>query len=242
MKYLLVLLLATAACSKRTDVATVVAVDGTNGKDGHSVVSVYNESSELECSNGGQRLDLYLDMDYSLSVTDGDMFMNSLVTCNGANGLNGAQGSQGEIGPQGLIGATGPRGLRGPRGYQGFPGQPGAVGPQGLDGVAGATGPQGIPGVAGPVGPQGATGPQGIQGPAGSSGATIVLYAQTTCTRIGSTNRYLKVQGNNVQFFSSSNCSSSSKLAEVSQGESFWVTGNMLAVYDDCSVRVITFN
>lgn len=240
MRYLLmILLLLIVACDKRTDQATVTAVDG---KNGHSVVSVYNESSELECSNGGQRLDLYLDLDDSLSVTEGDTFMNSLVTCNGLNGLNGAQGPQGEPGPQGLIGETGPQGLTGPRGYQGFPGLPGAIGPRGLPGVAGSTGPQGLPGVAGPVGPQGAQGPQGIQGPAGSSGATIVLYAQTSCTRIGSTNRYLKVQGNNVQFFSSSNCSSNSKLAEVSQGESFWVTGNMLAVYDDCSVRVITFN
>jgi hypothetical protein len=238
-KALLVLLLVVAACNKRTEEATVTAIDG---KNGHSVVSVYNESSELECSNGGQRLDLYLDLDDSISVTEGDMFMNSLVTCNGLNGLNGAQGPQGEPGPQGLIGETGPQGLTGPRGYQGFPGLPGAIGPRGLPGVTGSTGPQGLPGVAGPVGPQGAQGPQGIQGPAGSSGATIVLYSQTSCTRIGSTNRYLKVQGNNVQFFSSSNCSSNSKLAEVSQGESFWVTGNMLAVYDDCSVRVITFN
>lgn len=223
-------------CDKRTDQATVTAVDG------HSVVSVYNESSEFECSNGGQRLDLYLDIDYSLSVTEGDRYMNSLITCNGNNGLNGEIGPQGEQGPQGLIGETGPMGLTGPQGLQGFPGVPGAIGPQGLPGVAGSTGPQGIPGIAGPVGPQGPQGPQGIQGPAGNSGATIVLYSQTNCTRIGSTNRYLKVQGNNVQFFSNSNCSGSSKLAEVSQGESFWITGNMLAVYDDCSVRVITFN
>ena len=226
-KFMILISLVLIACSKTTDVATVT---GNDGKNGYSIVSMYNEPSGLECSNGGQRLDLYLDTDYSLSVSEGDIYTNSLVVCNGLNGLNGEQGPQGEMGPQGLIGATGPQGLMGPQGLQGQPGTPGAIGPQG---------PQGLPG---PVGPQGPQGPQGIQGPAGSSGATITLYASTSCTRITGTNRYVRVQGNNVQFFSTSNCQGSSKLAEVSQGESFWVTANMLAVYDDCSVRVITFN
>lgn len=236
MKKLLFITLTLLACTKRTDQVSLTATDGlnghdgTNGRDGHSVVSMYNETSELECKAGGQRLDLYLDMDYSLSVSENDLYMNSLVVCNGVNGLNGEQGPQGEMGPQGLIGATGPQGLMGPQGLQG------------PKGATGAIGPQGVPGVMGPVGPQGPAGPQGMQGPAGSSGATIKLYASTSCTLVTGSNRYVKVQGQNVQFFSSSNCHSSTKLAEVSQGESFWVTGNILAVYDDCSVRVITFN
>lgn len=245
MKKLLFLGLVFVACNKKTNVATVTAVDGTDGSNGHSVVSMYNESSELECQNNGQRLDLYLDLDDSLSVSEGDQYMNSLVTCNGVNGLNGvagqngndgqdgqdgAQGQTGEQGPQGLIGATGPQGLMGPQGLQGMSGLPGMIGPQG------------VPGNAGPVGPQGLQGPQGIQGPAGSSGATITLYAQTSCTKITGSTRYMKVVGQNVQFFSSNSCHSSTKLAEVSQGESFWVSGNILAVYDDSSVRVIIFN
>lgn len=241
---LLILAVVVIACDKRTDVATVTANDGKDGKNGHSIVSMYNKSSELECLNDGQRLDLYLDIDDSLSVTEGDLYMNSLVTCNGLNGLNGidgvngqdgetgAQGPQGEPGPQGLVGATGPQGLAGPQGLQGIPGLPGAIGPQG------------VPGRPGPMGPQGPQGPQGIQGPAGSPGTTvtITLYSSNSCTKITGTNRYVRVQGNNVQFFTSSSCHSSTKLAEVSQGESFWVTGNVLAVYDDCSVRVLTFN
>lgn len=256
----IITLLVLVACNKRTDQITITGKDGTNGHggtnglNGKSIVSTYNESSELECQSGGQRLDLYLDMDYSLSVTEGDQYMNSLTVCNGSNGLSGIdgvsgtdgengedgvngedgeqgiQGPVGEMGPQGLIGLVGPQGLAGPQGLQGVQGTPGAIGPQGISGLPG------------PTGSQGATGPQGIQGPIGSSGTTIKLYASSSCTLITGTTRYVKVQGSNVQFFSSSNCASNTKLAEMSQGESFWVTGNVLAVYDDSSVRVITFN
>lgn len=256
MKYTFILLIAflIVACSKTTDVATLKANDGTNGHDGtdgrngYSVVSMQDKASALECETDGQRLDLYLDLDYSLTVSEGDRYMNSLVVCdgnNGINGIDGVNGQNGEDGQNGLDGAEGPEGQQGPQGLIGAAGPQGLMGPQGLQGPVGSPGligPQGVAGLTGPRGPQGAQGPQGIQGPVGSSGATITHYAQTSCTKITGSNTYMKVQGQNVQFFSSNTCKSSTKLSEVSQGESFWVTGTMLAVYDDSSVRVINFN
>jgi hypothetical protein len=69
--------------------------DGTNGANGHSLVSQFISASELECSTGGTRLDIYLDLDDNLSLNEEDLYQGSLVACNGANGLNGVQGLQG---------------------------------------------------------------------------------------------------------------------------------------------------
>lgn len=226
-KVLLVLLiLVIAACTKRTDQITVT---GTDGRDGYSVVSEFAQSSELECQTSGTRLDMYLDLDRNLMASDGDQYLNSIIACNGASGINGLDGTNGTDGEDG---AQGPQGEMGPQGLQGF------VGP---------AGPDGSPGVQGPVGPTGSQGPQGLQGVPGTNGAssvTIALYSSNSCTKItgSSPSVYVKVQGSNVQFFNSSSCHSSTKLAEVSQGESFWVSSRMLAIYDDESVRVITFN
>lgn len=107
---------------------------GPMGPNGYSLVSVYNSASALECANGGSRLDIYLDLDQSLSATSSDSYQSSLIACNGANGAQGvqgvpgAQGPQGEIGPQGVAGVQGPVGPAGPQGPQG---ETGAQGPAG---------------------------------------------------------------------------------------------------------------
>ncbi len=107
---------------------------GNSGMNGHSLVSEYTESCQLECSNGGTRLDLYLDMDDSLSVSEGDLYSNSLVVCNGSDGLNGQSGIAGEMGPQG---EAGPQGLQGESGEQGSQGPQGEAGPSGPQGESG---------------------------------------------------------------------------------------------------------
>jgi Collagen triple helix repeat (20 copies) len=218
-KALLTLLAITLiACDKRTQQITVTA------EDGYSVVSEYADSSELECESGGTRLDLYLDLDRSLSASSGDKYLNSLVACNGANGLDGLNGQDGKDGSNGLAGEQGPQGLQG------------EVGPQG---------PQGLPGLQGPVGPVGPQGPQGLSGVPGtngSSGATIVSYSSSSCTLISGTASYVKVGNNNSSIYSSSSCHSNTKIAEVSQGESYWVSNNSLAIHNSNSMRVITFN
>lgn len=107
-------------------------VPGQNGSDGHSIVSKNEIPSEIECSNGGNRLDLYLDMDDSLTVSELDIYEGSMIACNGSNGLQGLQGipgqpgPQGDIGPQGVIGQTGAQGLQGQTGDQGPTGPSGS--------------------------------------------------------------------------------------------------------------------
>lgn len=217
-KFLLACILVLAGCAK--DESVIATITANDGKNGHSIVSSYNSASELECEGSdGYRLDMYIDLDDSLTASEGDKFSNSLVVCNGQNGLNGENG------------------LQGPQGEQG------EQGPQGLQGLAGPQGEPGAQGSPGPTGPQGPQGPQGIQGPAGSSGATIVSYSSNSCTKISGTSTYVKPTGSsNFGLYSSSSCHSSSKFAEVSQGESYWVSGTSLAIWEDDSLRVITFN
>ena len=216
-KMFIVGLLALAACSPKRELVDIISgKDGAPGANGHSIVSVYKSASEVECSSGGSRLDMYLDLDDSLSATDADSYTNSLVVCNGSNGLNGSHGVAGAQGPQGVAGAVGPQG------------------------PAGAPGLNGAPGVQGPVGPQGPQGPQGLQGSPGSS-ATIAVYSSSSCTLIAGTSTYVKPNGSNFKMYSNSSCSGSS-VAEVSQGESYWVASNMLAVWASGQLRVITFN
>lgn len=182
------ILAAVTACSVDKEVVQVLR--GADGKNGHSLVSQYVEVNTCECDEqGGTRLDIYLDIDDSLSISEGDLFQNSLIACNGRNGLQGiqglpgVQGVQGEQGPQGIPGEAGPQGIAGEQGVQGLPG------PQGLTGETGATGATGSQGVAGPQGPAGATGPQGAmgpQGPQGPAGAILQNYvlSESSCTDI----------------------------------------------------------
>jgi len=248
MKKYVILLAILGGCSDNTTLKLVQGPAGTNGIDGtnganglngsngHSLVSEYVET-DLECETNGQRLDIYLDLDDSLSVSEGDIFMNSLIVCNGTNGLNGLNGADGQTGPQGLPGHIGPQGLMGATGPQGIQG---AVGPQGAQGVQGPSGPAGSPGAPGTQGPQG---PQGLTGAAGSSGATITIYTSASCALITGTTFYTKPNGTNTELFSSSLCSGSSKVTEIGDGDSFWVSNNKLAIDDaNSGIKVITFN
>lgn len=123
-----------AGCSIRPEVVQILK--GDPGANGHSLVSEYGDSESLECRGGGSRLDIYVDLDDTLSVTEGDLFQGSLIACNGANGLDGAQGIPGTPGPQGVAGPQGLPGL-------GLPGPAGPPGPQGPQGATGAQGPAG---------------------------------------------------------------------------------------------------
>jgi hypothetical protein len=189
---------------------------GLPGANGHSLVSQYVEPSALLCPTGGSELDIFMDTDDSLSVSEEDVFLNSIVACNGSNGLNGSDGLNGTDGGQGVPGAQGPQGEAGPQGT------PGA---------------QGLPG---PIGPEGDQGPQGIQGPAGPSGASITVYSSNSCTLIAGTSFYVK----SGDLYTSSSCSSASKVIDMNDSNSsFWVGTRVLALYAGSStMRVITFN
>lgn len=143
MKKLILFLTLIVSCDSTTVqiISGQNGADGQNGANGHSLVSETNEASGCECGEaGGQRLDIYVDLDDSLSASEGDVYQGSLVACNGSNGLNGEQGQTGEQGPPGVAGPQGEPGV-------GIPGPTGPTGP---------TGPQGTPGAQGPAG-EGAT-------------------------------------------------------------------------------------
>lgn len=228
----LALLVGLAACggvNKNVYVHGLKGDKGDTGANGHSLVSEFLklDSESEECLDGGTRLDIFLDADDNLEVSEGDTYTGSLVACNGANGLNGATGATGAQGPQGMIG---------PQGLQGIQGAVGPQGPQGIAGPAGPVGPQG------PQGIQGAQGLQGIQGPAGQNAtASITAYTSTSCTSITGTSYFVKA-GSNASIYTASNCHSSSKVEELNDGHSFWVSSNMLAVDNNGCVRVIKFN
>ena len=101
----IIALLLLVSCGKQTKQITL---EGKDGKNGHSLVSMYNETSELECQNGGMRLDVYLDLNDDLMASEGDSYSNSLVACNGENGMNGEDGEQGL---KGEVGQAGPQGI-----------------------------------------------------------------------------------------------------------------------------------
>lgn len=223
---------------------------GPIGPNGHSLVSESVSASGCECDqNGGSRLDIYLDLDDSLSVSEGDLFQSSLVACNGRNGLNGtngADGAPGLPGVQGPQGEQGPQGLpgeQGPQGVAGADGSNGADGAQGIAGPAGAVGPQGPQGVAGPVGPAGPQGPQGTagaQGPAGA-GATIQNYnVSSSCLSIGD-GLYAKESGSAVKIYSNSSCTTNVAAINNEQ-DSVWITATRLGFKVSGDLRVIKFN
>jgi hypothetical protein len=251
-KLVLVLtLLGVIGCAPRKEVVDVInGKDGNNGRDGangHSIVSAYSESSELECANGGTRLDLFVDMDDSLSASEGDVYQSSLVACNGLNGLNGIDGLDGTDGKDGIDGQDGADGRdgrdgedgeRGERGEQGRQGVAGATGPQG---AIGPQGPAGATGSQGPVGPQGPQGPQGLQGPAGSSGATIIA-SSSTCTQLDG-NYYTK--NNTLYLEDDSNLcdGNNDKVSLNSSGDSMWIATRKLVIKDGAgNLRMINFN
>lgn len=189
--------------------------DGQDGANGHSLVSRFHSASWFECFfTGGTRLDIYIDMDDSLTLTHGDRYQNSLIACNGRDGEDGRDGRDGKPGPQGVAGAVGPQGEPGEQGEQGEPG---------------------------PTGPQGE---QGLPGPQGEgTSVSIVSYTSSSCALIAGTSRYTKPSGSNSGIYTNNSCHSSSKEFELSQGDSFWVSADKLAVkLGTTGIRVISFN
>jgi hypothetical protein len=202
-------------------------VPGVAGANGHSLVSETVEASGCECDwQGGTRLDIYMDMDDSLSLTEGDTFQSSLVACNGMNGLNGQDGLPGATGAQGIPGATGPEGIAGP---------------------AGEVGPEGAQGLVGPVGPMGPAGPQGLtgaQGPAGS-GATLQAFTLgSSCLSVGG-GLYAKKSGDTAKIYDDNDCDSNDFVTTVGEQASYWLSSTRLAFVDASSgvvLRVLNFN
>lgn len=207
-------LLVVASCAPKQELVDVISGnDGKDGANGHSIVSQYNQPSECECPNGGSRLDLYLDLDDSLSATEGDLYQASIVACNGANGAQGLQGEQGQPGPQGEPGES-------------------IAGPQGEPGAQGEPGPAGV-GIPGPQGPKGDSG----------SGATILSYTSSSCTYIGNgyygkskSNSYEIFDDNDCH-------SSDKVIELNDANSSFWLSSDKLATFSSPNdLRVIYFN
>ena len=228
MKKLLLLTVLAIGCTQREQITLIpgptgpTGTSGTNGQDGengHSLVSSYSSASELECATGGNRLDIYLDLDDSLTVTEDDVYQNSLVACNGLNGLQGLPGLDG------VDGETGPRGRRGRTGEAGPQGE---VGPQGEAGLDGLPGP---------------TGPEGPQGPTGSSSASVLAVNPTSCTALTGGTYYAKSGTGKVGIYTGSTCSSASKVTDLDDSHpTIWVSEDSLAVFSlPNNLRVISF-
>ena len=256
------LALALTACGERTTTGYAKngndGSNGSNGSNGHSIVSQYNDSSEIECANGGTRLDFFLDNDDSLSASENDLFLNSIVVCNGANGLQGPQGLRGCQGAQGIPGAMGPVGAVGPQGPAGATGSRGPRGEEGEDGEDGHNGAPGLQGQIGATGPAGSSGPQGIPGVPGAQGipgapgapgssASIVAYTSSSCTSLGdglygisnsnTYSIYVPTTGNHASL-----CGT--KVGDLNDSNStFWISASRLAVFAQPNdLRIINFN
>jgi hypothetical protein len=223
----LAIVLILASCSRKESFKLIQGPKGDTGADGHSLVSQYVESDE--CLDGGTRLDIFLDVDDSMTVTEGDLARGSLLACNGSQGIQGLQGETGERGrqgPRGIQGRVGPQGLAGQSGTNGNDGEDGAIGPQGIQGIAGPSGSQGI---------------QGIQGESGINATASISVTLSGCRAILGTDYYSK----DDRIYNNTSCSSSHSgmVADLNGGNSFWVASNKLAVdFTSSSIKIITFN
>lgn len=219
MKKLFVYILLSSAlfgCGQVAEFKLVPGPKGDKGDNGHSLVSQYVSASALECEQGGSRLDIYVDLDDSLSTSDGDKYQSSLIACNGVNGLKGDKGDPGAVGPPGLSG---------PPGLNGNPGHDGAPGP------------------AGPPGPQGPQGTPGAQGPRGEGGS-VNQHNVASCTSLGC-GIWMKAgtgsESGSVGIYTNSSCSGSHNQMNDAKS-TFWISSDQLAVYvNGSTVRVLTF-
>ncbi len=235
----LLIALAMVGCAiDKSTVATITATDGTNGQNGHSLVSQYVQATELECdSAGGSRLDIYVDIDDSLSASDGDVYQNSLVVCNGLNGLNGIDGQDGQDGQNGNNGINGHDGIAGP---------PGSAGPPGLNGNPGhdgAQGPAGAPGTPGAPGQNGSNGQDGAPGQDGKDAHVTPKNVTGNCTNI-SVGYDAKIKDNTVELFTAGfSCASPKKVFTLTSSSStFWLSSTELAVFvDPAGLRILTY-
>lgn len=231
-----------AGCAPKKEVVDVInGKDGRDGVNGHSLVSQYMDATELECdANGGSRLDIYIDMDDSLTASDGDLYMNSLVACNGLNGINGQDGQDGEDGKDGLNGLNGHDGIAGP---------PGSAGPPGLNGNPGRDGlpgPQGLPGTPGAPGKDGKDGEDGKDGKDGSNGKDAHVTPKNVganCTSISS-NYDALIKNQTVEIYTAGySCSSSKKVFVLTDSAStFWLSSTELAIFvSPAGLRILTY-
>jgi len=218
-KSLLLLCFALSACSPAREVVSVIKGDpGANGANGHSLVSQYMPASELECdAQGGSRLDIYMDLDDSLTPSEGDLYENSIVACNGASGNNGENGHDGIAGP------------------------PGQAGPPGLNGNPGH---DGTPGPAGPPGAPGSPGANGQDGAPGQNPHVTPRNVSEDCSNISSGYDAL-IKNNTVELYTAGyNCSASKKVFVLtSSASTFWISASELAVFvDPAGLRILNYN
>lgn len=190
----------------------------------------------------------------------------------GDNGKSGPAGKQGPQGEPGATGAQGPQGERGADGAPGVAGQScsasevegglmiscgdgesnsfyirdgvdGRDGQNGADGADGRDGTDGADGADGQDGSDGEDGADGADGEDGSNGiSSITSFTSSSCANVTATSKYYKVSGSNVGLYTSSTCHSSTKFAEVAQGEAYWITNSILAVWKSGGMNVIYFN
>ena len=222
--------LATGCSPKREVVDVINGAPGAPGANGHSLVSQYMDATELECdSAGGGRLDIYIDMDDSLTASEGDQYQNSLVACNGLNGLNGTDGEDGSDGTNGNNGINGHDGIAGP---------PGSAGPPGLNGNAGhdgAPGPQGQPGT------PGAPGANGNNGENGHDAHVTPRNVTATCSAI-TANYSALIKNNTVEIYNGLTCSGQKVFVLTSSASTFWLSATELAVFvDPAGLRILTY-
>lgn len=105
MKFLTMIFILSLAvgCGKQTKTVTVEGKDGSDGKDGYSVVSSSESNPEICGAAGGTMVFLALDTNQSLDFDSEDTVQTQYVSC---NGRNGADGQDGEDGKDGLNGTS----------------------------------------------------------------------------------------------------------------------------------------
>lgn len=217
---------------------------GDDGANGHSLVSQYMPATSLECdSTGGSRLDVYVDLDDSLTASEGDVYLNSLVACNGLNGLNGTDGQDGSDGTNGNNGINGHDGVAGPPGSSGPPGLDGNPGHDGLPGPSGAPGTPGAPGQNGSNGSNGTNGQDGAPGQDGKDAHVTPRNITGNCSSL-STNYDALIKNNTVEIYTAGySCSPPKKVFVMTDSAStFWLSSTELAVFvTPAGVRILGY-
>lgn len=121
-----------------------------------------------------------------------------------------------------------------------YNGKDGVDGQDGADGVDGQDGTDGRDGIDGQDGEQGPTGPQGEPGQ-DAVGIQILTFTASSCQQILSTGVFVKYNGTNATLYSSDGCASNTKLDQVNDGESYWITNTLLGIKSENTFRVIDF-
>lgn len=162
MSKLIVLLMFTmlVSCGKQTKTVTVEGKDGTNGRDGYSVVSSSESNPEICGAVGGTMVFLALDINQNLDFDSEDTVQTQYVSCNGRNGQDGEDGADGQDGEDGADGANGRDGLNGTSCSVNKVGNSATItcGTSSAVVVDGAKGDKGDTGATGETGQTGATG------------------------------------------------------------------------------------